>query len=1086
MAGLFQLPSITVPIVHATKETGIGVWYPAGAQEQTLSISQGDGAVGTQVANIKTGAVDATDWPLTASQQGSTDVNCAGNTAIICSLPIPDTGYFEVQVNLANSFFGVPMGFGTGAAGIQLRQGIEHLLSKSLFAHDEGNCANIACVPDEQTNKPQLIPSPNPCGWDAQFPGTSVANCVVGDSAGTAYNCVAEAAACPTGTVTGTFSVGDWQPLIGSQDFCAAAVHFAIALNDTFPGLWSAGTLANYETPGVSGGPLNANCELNPPSGSAFAGVWPSAVYAINTAGCAGIKAATANTCFFTRTTQPRLDLGNSFSQEICALLSPSFGAWTTLGGASGTQTSCDNTNTGSANTACGGGSCPFLQVVSGSIGLFCGFNTDGGPPPDKPNLCWGMGTFGFGLVFPFDSTLYFLYNSLFTTEIGPPCASVTPSTAAGNYMYDCSATFDALGNNMEFASCLASTQPDPTPAQTNPTFANCAGGVAPGSGTQGSTSCATASNNCTAFSSAYQAEDYYGSHVFTMPIYDTIDTMPRLNNWAAGSASGPGISGAIGASFQEEANFFNWANAYSASAAVPGTFRQSFLTTVGGPGTSISPFNFGTIWESYIVANIYDSLLLPNPQCTNNPTLAANTGVLGGTCPNFFQNIDWMTTGHSYLCFPNGPACTSTTLGYTPPSGTQAAIQFRLNKSNHWQSGAPVTAWDVKYSFIDLNATGAFQSPPLSNVNQVNVRDEFTVDVLLKAFGPFTEFGIGGITIIPGYLWSGCGASTWNGNLGNVNLVGGSIVTAAQDSCVGTFASGGNLALCSGASAALPTCDVVAQGFEIGSGAWACENTGKNTAVPVGTIGTGCSIDNTDSPAFGLGDFTLTRTGCTIATVGASTATECGPAGATTATANCGGVTGATCEPDYFHSSGALARYIWTGDIGNGNADFSNLLAVNSCHSATPGANCAHWAQGIGNAGGAGANNVGLAQTLAVNSLKGVSWLDFSTETSHGTVLTFTCVAGYQIPGTTLHKCGAAPLNAPGWQDSVLMGIGSYATTLFEFGSLVLGTSTTTLSPATGSTGQTGYTNCGSASFKGLPAVGTSATAYPNGGYDC
>src|SRR5712691_6616594 len=78
----FSLPSI--PVVRALQETS-GSWYPAGAQEQTLSISQGNGASGTQVGWLLTNQIDAEDWPLTASQQGSGSghVNCAGNTAVM-------------------------------------------------------------------------------------------------------------------------------------------------------------------------------------------------------------------------------------------------------------------------------------------------------------------------------------------------------------------------------------------------------------------------------------------------------------------------------------------------------------------------------------------------------------------------------------------------------------------------------------------------------------------------------------------------------------------------------------------------------------------------------------------------------------------------------------------------------------------------------------------------------------------------------------------------------------------------------------------------------------------------------------------
>src|SRR2546426_4920549 len=130
----FFLPSI--PVVRAQQETTSGSWYPAGAQEQTLSISQGDGASIAQVNWLLTGQVDSEDWPLTASQQGSGagGVNCPGNTAVLCSLPMPDHGYFEIEFNLANILWGIPMSYGNSAAGIELRQGIAHLLNKQRFA----------------------------------------------------------------------------------------------------------------------------------------------------------------------------------------------------------------------------------------------------------------------------------------------------------------------------------------------------------------------------------------------------------------------------------------------------------------------------------------------------------------------------------------------------------------------------------------------------------------------------------------------------------------------------------------------------------------------------------------------------------------------------------------------------------------------------------------------------------------------------------------------------------------------------------------------------------------------------------------
>ena len=1040
----FVLPSI--PVVRALQETS-GSWYPAGAQEQTLSISQGDGASITQVNWLLTKQIDAEDWPLTASQQGASTVNCSGNVNVQCSLPVPDHGYFELQFNLANVFWGIPMSYGNSTAGTELRQGIAHLFNKQSFAANNPACLNVACYPNDAaipacttsagcTNGG--LPAANPCNWDTLFSESSSSNCIVGSPGGTAYNC-AYSTSCPTGSVTGTNTFA-WQATIGSPDFCAAAQHFIRA----------------FTSAGITGVMTNASCELVAPTGG-----WPTVVTAINTAGCAIGVPATANTCLYVRSTEPRKSLGEGLAQDICALFSPAWGAWTTL---AGQQFSCDNSNTGSANAACGGGSCPFLQNIENGDFPFCGFNSS---TSGTPNNCWGLGIFAFGQVFPFDNTAYYVYNSLFATKTdftctnanctskttGSTCASTTYTGAAADYMYLCSPMYDSLSSAMEFSTCLDSpstTNLDPTFNQnaTQLTLASCSGTSVPVGGpfAKGATSttCIGASPACSAVSAGYQAEDYFGSHVFTMPVWSGRDTQGSLSNWAPVTSTQPAFNTAFGGGYSASANYFNWLNAYSATPAIAGTFRQSFLTTVD----SLNPFDFTTLWDAYLLSNIYDSLFVQNPQCTNSAALAASAGV--SQCSSILQNIDWMTTSHSFLCYPGGPACTATNLGYgnsTYFANTSADLRLTLNRSNHWQDGGPVTAWDVKYSFMDLNATGAFQATSLSNVAHINVLDEFTLDLNLKAKGPFTELFIGGITIIPGHIWSACGASAWNNGVTGKNIAGTSIVSAAEDTCVGHFGAP-SITSVGGVRADSPIFDPMANNFLIGSGPYTCESIGGTGHPAVGTLGGGCSIDNTQYPPFGLNDFTLTRTSCTLT----STGTVCGVAGSSS---------------DYFRSSGALAAYTWTGDIGSGSADFSKVLTVNSCHSSTPSANCPHWAQGIGNPSLTSTSNpVGLSQRLKVNSLKGVSWIAFSTEKTTGTQLILSCVEGYTLPGTTLTPCNSS--NA-GWTGSVLPGIGAYATTLYEVGSqITIGTTTTgtsTLAPAS--------------------SIGCT-TDYPNGGYDC
>ena len=1034
----------TVVSTHGPLIPSQNVWWPAGAQEQTLSISEGNGVTGTQLGWLQTGQVDAEDWPLTASEMGASGVNCAGSTTILCSLPIPDHSYFEIQFNLANVFWGIPMSYGNSPAGVELRQGIAHLINKQSFAANNAACLNVACISNDQPVSVCTttagcanggLPAANPCNWDTLFQENSPANCIVGAPGGTAYNC-AYSTACPTGTVTGTTTF-PWQVAIGSPDFCAAAQHFALAFKMQF----------NINVT------QNNHCELVSPTGG-----WPSAVTSINTAGCNGM--IQANVCFMgVWTTEPRKSLSESLVQEICGLFSPAWGGWTTL---VGNPVSCDNTNTGTSNAACGGGPCPFLGLCEGGLCI----------PPNLATITTGTPSNQWGIVaegsgdFPFDSTTYLVYNSVFATRtdytcnngpcttktLGSTCASTTYTSNANDYMYLCSPAYDNLSSAMEFSTCLASPSTntlDPTFNQnaTQLTFATCSGtsvsvgGPFPNGVT--STTCQGASPACSATSAGYQAEDYFGSHAFTLPILSRLDVEARLSNWPQGYPS-PGWLTAFGGGYSSTASSWEWLNAYSPTPAVAGTLRQSFLTTVD----SLNPFDFTTLWDGYLLSNIYDTLFAQNPECTNSASFAASVGI--SQCSSILQNIDWMTTSHNFICSPGGPPCTSTTLGYgnsTYFSKTSADLRLSLNRNNHWQDGGPVTAWDVKYSFINLNATGAFQATPLVNVAHINVLDEFTLDLNLKAKGPFTELLIGGITIIPGHVWSACGASTWNNGVIGKNIAGTIIVNAPEDTCVGHFGAP-SIATVGGIRADSPTFSVIGNNFLIGSGAYTCQSIGGTGHPPVGTLGGGCSVDNTDTPAGGLNQYTLTRTGC----ISTSTGTSCGAAGSSS---------------DYFRSSGALAKYIWTGDVGSGSADFSKVLTVNSCHSSTPSINCPHWAQGIGNPSLTSTNNpVGLSQRLAVNSLKGVSWIAFSTEKTTGTQLILSCAAGYTLPGTNLTPCN--DLNA-GWAGTVLPGIGSYAATIYEVGSqITIGTTTTrtsTLAPA-------GAVGC--------------MSDYPIGGYDC
>src|SRR5439155_51657 len=243
---------------------------------------------------------------------------------------------------------------------------------------------------------------------------------------------------------------------------------------------------------------------------------------------------------------------------------------------------------------------------------------------------------------------------------------------------------------------------------------------------------------------------------------------------------------------------------------------------------------------------------------------IAATPGVM--TCSQALQLVDWMTTSHSYLCYPGGLACTATTLGYeksTYFANTTADLRLTLNRANHWHDGGPVTVWDVKYSLINLNATGSHQTTlfpflfnsaqiSLLNIAHINVLDEYTLDINLRSRGPFTDYYLGSITIMPGHIWSACGASTWNSGVTGKDIAATSIVEAPEDVCVGIFGSP-SIATVNGVRADSPAFDPVANNFLIGSGPYTCQSIGGTGHPAVGTLGGGCSIDNTQAPAFGL-----------------------------------------------------------------------------------------------------------------------------------------------------------------------------------------------------------------------------------------
>ncbi len=98
-----------------------------------------------------------------------------------------------------------------------------------------------------------------------------------------------------------------------------------------------------------------------------------------------------------------------------------------------------------------------------------------------------------------------------------------------------CSLEYDSLSSQMEHAPCPTASG-DPVLGQSTPTFANCPGTSA-----------------LSSISAGYQAVNYSGKNVLTLPIWTGYDYYARLSNWSQGG-SAPGFrqpSGSVSTVFR-------------------------------------------------------------------------------------------------------------------------------------------------------------------------------------------------------------------------------------------------------------------------------------------------------------------------------------------------------------------------------------------------------------------------------------------------------------------------------------------------------------------------------------------------------
>src|SRR5438270_8486750 len=194
-----------------------GYWVPGGASEDTFqaTIFTDEASEFTNIQSA-TPNIDFTDWPLTPNLVST--FTASPNFQITST--ISEAGYYEVQFMLAANFWGCSMNFGNSTCGVQIRQGIAHMIDTAKFAANEPSIAGQAIALDDPvpSNNVGGLSTANPCAWDATFPEGGT-NCIVGAPGGTAYHLA-------NATGADGFS---WLQARGSLDLNIAAQHFVNA-----------------------------------------------------------------------------------------------------------------------------------------------------------------------------------------------------------------------------------------------------------------------------------------------------------------------------------------------------------------------------------------------------------------------------------------------------------------------------------------------------------------------------------------------------------------------------------------------------------------------------------------------------------------------------------------------------------------------------------------------------------------------------------------------------------------------------------------------------------------------------------------
>jgi Bacterial extracellular solute-binding proteins, family 5 Middle len=212
-----EFPGLGTCPTHTATGACSWYWFPTGPEMDTLFAPIFTDAT-AEYNNLQSSMpiIDFTDSPCPTTQC-TTLIN---SPKFLVTAETPQVGYYEIQFMLANNFWGCNFNFGNAPCGVQIRQGIAHMIDKTSFTNNQPTIAGMSSPIDNPlpTSSAGGLLSPNPCGYDSSFSENGT-QCVVGGLGGTAYHLRA---------ATGGNGV-PWLYAPGSPDLNAAAQHFVNA-----------------------------------------------------------------------------------------------------------------------------------------------------------------------------------------------------------------------------------------------------------------------------------------------------------------------------------------------------------------------------------------------------------------------------------------------------------------------------------------------------------------------------------------------------------------------------------------------------------------------------------------------------------------------------------------------------------------------------------------------------------------------------------------------------------------------------------------------------------------------------------------